>query len=134
MSIKSALGLGSSKKVRYGIVALGDISQKSLMPGVKHTGNSEVSALITGDPEKARAVGKQYDVPADAQFGYEQFDAFLKSGKADAIYLATPNWRTQNSRCPRCGLASTCCSRSRWRSARRSAARSSTRGARRALS
>ena len=93
MSIKSALGLEASKKVRYGIVALGDISQESMMPGVSHTGNSTVTALITGDPEKAREVGKQYDVPPDACYAYEQFDDFLRSGKADAIYLATPNWR-----------------------------------------
>lgn len=39
MSIASALGFG--RKVRYGIVGLGDISQEALMPGVKHTGNSE---------------------------------------------------------------------------------------------
>jgi predicted dehydrogenase len=89
MSIASALGFG--KKVRYAIVGLGDIAQAALMPGVKHTGNSEMVALVTGDPEKARALGKTYGV--DATYSYEQFDEMLASGKVDAIYLATPNWR-----------------------------------------
>lgn len=93
MSLKSALGLGPSKKVRYGVVALGDISQESMMPGVKHTGNSEITAIVTSDPTKAKEVGDEYDVPADARYSYEQFDTLLKSGKIDAIYLATPNWR-----------------------------------------
>ena len=93
MSLKSALGLESAKKVRYGIVALGDISQESLMPGVAHTGNSVITALVTGDPTKATEVAKQYDVPADAVYDYGQFDALLASGKIDAIYLATPNWQ-----------------------------------------
>ena len=91
MSIASALGLTSSKKVRYAFVALGDITQEAMLPGVKHTGNSEVVAFVTGDPEKARGVGAQYGVTES--YGYEQFDTLLASGTIDAIYLATPNWR-----------------------------------------
>ena len=90
MTIMSALGLGSGRKVRYGFVALGDIAQEAMLPGVAHTGNSEVTALVTGDPEKARGVGEQYGV--GDHYGYDQFDAMLRSGKVDAIYLSTPNW------------------------------------------
>lgn len=93
MSLKSALGLESETKIRYGIVALGDISQDSLMPGVAHTGNSVITALVTGDPKKAVEVAKQYDVPPANVYDYSGFAALLASGKIDAIYLATPNWR-----------------------------------------
>jgi len=91
MTILSALGLGSAKKVRYAMVALGDITQEAMLPGVAHTGNSEVVAFVTGDPEKAAQLGKKYGVTAT--YGYEQFDQMLHSGTVDAIYLATPNWR-----------------------------------------
>jgi predicted dehydrogenase len=91
MSILSSLGLGAGKKVRYGFVALGDIAQEAMLPGVGHTGNSEITALVTGDPEKARGVGRQYGV--EDSYGYDQFEQMLRSGKVDAIYLATPNWR-----------------------------------------
>ncbi|UIN36882.1 Gfo/Idh/MocA family protein [Methylobacterium oryzae] len=91
MSLASALGLTSAKKVRYAFVALGDITQEAMLPGVAHTGNSEVVAFVTGDPEKAHGVGKQYGVTDS--YGYERFDELLASGKIDAIYLATPNWR-----------------------------------------
>lgn len=37
-----------SKKVKYAVVALGDISQRSFMPAVKHTHNSEIVAVVTG--------------------------------------------------------------------------------------
>ncbi|HEX8325825.1 MAG TPA: Gfo/Idh/MocA family oxidoreductase [Tepidisphaeraceae bacterium] len=93
MSLKSVLGLESSKKVRYGIVALGDISQESLMPGVSHTGNSVITALVTGNPEKARDVAKQYDVPPDHVYSYDDYAKLLSSGQVDAVYVATPNWR-----------------------------------------
>ena len=90
MSLASALGLGG-RKVRYAVVGLGDIAQEAFLPGVQHAGHSEVTAFVTGDPEKARAVGKRYGV--DATYGYEQFGEMLASGTVDAIYLATPNWR-----------------------------------------
>lgn len=90
MSIASALGLGG-RKVRYAIVGLGDIAQEALMPGVAHTGNSEMTALVSGNPEKLTALGKRYDITG--QYSYEQFPELLRSGTIDAIYLATPNWR-----------------------------------------
>ena len=80
-----------SKKVRYAVVGLGDISQEAMLPGIAGTGNSELVALVTSDPEKARAVGKQYGI--EATYDYTQVQALLESGTIDAIYLATPNWR-----------------------------------------
>lgn len=91
MSIASALGLGPARKIRYAVVGLGDIAQASMMPGIAHTGNSELVALVTGDPEKARRLAEMYGV-ADT-YPYERFGEMLASGKVEAIYLATPNWR-----------------------------------------
>jgi len=90
MTIASALGL-SSRKVRYAIVGLGDIAQGALMPGVSRTGNSTITALVSGDPEKLKTLGKRYGVKH--LYSYEEFPALLASGEIDAIYLATPNWR-----------------------------------------
>ncbi|MGI4827064.1 MAG: Gfo/Idh/MocA family protein [Janthinobacterium lividum] len=91
MGIKEALGLGSDNKVRYAIVGVGDIAQEDMMPGVEHTGNSVITALVTSDPKKATELGEKYDVKAT--YTYEQFAQALASGTFDAIYLATPNWR-----------------------------------------
>ncbi|RYZ63793.1 MAG: Gfo/Idh/MocA family oxidoreductase, partial [Proteobacteria bacterium] len=81
----------SAKKVRYAVVGLGDIAQASMLPGIAHTGNSELAALVSSDIEKAKAVGEKYGVTAC--YTYSQFPELLKSGDIDAIYLATPNWR-----------------------------------------
>ncbi len=97
MGIKEALGLDtllgsdSTGTVRYAIVGLGDIAQEDMMPGVDHTGNSKITALVSSDPEKLEALGKKYDVANT--YSYEQFGEALRSGTFDAIYLATPNWR-----------------------------------------
>ncbi|MGA7157377.1 MAG: Gfo/Idh/MocA family oxidoreductase [Acidobacteriaceae bacterium] len=91
MEIRELIGMKPERKVRYAIVGLGDIAQEDMMPGVEHTGNSEITALVTSDEEKAKELGKKYDV--DSVFSYEQFGEALASRTFDAIYLATPNWR-----------------------------------------
>ena len=91
MSLKEVLGLGEDRKVRYAIVGLGSISQEAMMPGVEHTGNSRIAALVTGDPTKAKDLAATYKV--DRTYSYDQFDQLLRSGEIDAIYLGTPNWR-----------------------------------------
>jgi predicted dehydrogenase len=77
------------RKVRYAVVAAGWISQSAFMPGVAHTGNSEMTALVSGDAEKRKHLASMYDI-ADT-YTYEQYDEMLASGKVDAVYLATPN-------------------------------------------
>ena len=77
-------------KVRYAVVGLGWISQAALLPGVAHTGNSEVTAFVTDHPAKAEKVGEQYGDPSI--HSYDELAALLTSGGIDAVYLATPNF------------------------------------------
>ncbi|WP_369926639.1 Gfo/Idh/MocA family protein [Xanthomonas sp. NCPPB 2632] len=81
----------TDRKVRYGFVALGDITQEAMLPGVDHTGNSVVTALVSSDTAKAAKVAERYGI--DSVYSYDQFDELLASGKIDALYIATPNWR-----------------------------------------
>jgi predicted dehydrogenase len=78
------------RKVRYAAVGIGWITQSSFLPGVEHTGNSEIVALVTGHEEKAAKVGETYGV--SAVYTYDEYDQLLSSGTIDAAYLATPNW------------------------------------------
>jgi predicted dehydrogenase len=91
VSLMEALGMTEGKKVRYAIVGVGSISQEAMMPGVEHTGNSTIAALVTSDPEKAAKLAEEYEVAYTC--GYEGYGKLLRSGKIDAIYLGTPNWR-----------------------------------------
>ena len=77
------------RKVRYAVVGAGWIAQEDFMPGVAKTGNSVMTALVTGDARKARELSEKYEI--EHVCGYDGFDALPKSGKIDAIYLATPN-------------------------------------------
>ena len=77
------------KKVRYAVVGAGWIAQEDFMPGVEHTGNSVMTALVTGDAEKAKELAKMYDI--ENVTDYNGYEALVKSGKIDAVYIATPN-------------------------------------------
>lgn len=81
---------GSRTKVRYAVVGGGQISQQAFMPGIARTDNSELTALVTGDPVKAKDLAAQYRIKA---WSYEEYDALLASGEIDAVYVATPNFR-----------------------------------------
>jgi len=78
------------RKVRYAVVGLGWISQAAFLPGMEHTGNSEIVALVTGHQEKAQKVGEKYGI--QRHYHYDEYDALLASGEIDAVYLALPNF------------------------------------------
>jgi predicted dehydrogenase len=78
-------------KVRYAVVAAGWISQTALLPGVEHTGNSEVTTIVTGHEYKAEVLAEKYP-SIKHSYSYEEYDEFLRANVADAVYLATPNW------------------------------------------
>src|SRR5919107_774325 len=79
----------NTKKVRYAVVGLGHISQVAVLPAFSHAQNSELTALISDDPEKLEKLGRRYRVKA--RYSYEQFDECLHSGAVDAVYIALPN-------------------------------------------
>jgi len=77
------------RPVRYAVVGAGWISQAAFLPGVALSGNSVVTALVTGDAVKAAALAARYGI---AQvYGYADYEHLLASGDIDAIYLALPN-------------------------------------------
>ena len=70
-------------KVRYAVFGLGWIAQESVLPGFRNaTKNSELVALVTDDPEKARKLRREYDVAMTVS--YDGYDEFLRSGSIDA--------------------------------------------------
>ncbi|MBV8214227.1 MAG: Gfo/Idh/MocA family oxidoreductase [Verrucomicrobia bacterium] len=77
------------RKVRYAVVGAGWISQEDFMPGVEHTGNSVITALVTGDQTKAKALAKRHGIRQ--VYNYDGYGKMLESGVVDAVYLAVPN-------------------------------------------
>jgi predicted dehydrogenase len=79
-----------NQRVRYAIVGLGHIAQAAVLPAFAHASeNSELRALVSGDPSKLDRLSKTYHVPHT--FSYRQYEECLHSGEVDAVYIALPN-------------------------------------------
>lgn len=77
-----------NKKIRYAVVGLGHIAQTAVLPAFKHAENSELAALVTGNPEKDRELRERYGVKA---YTYDDLESALEKENVDAVYIATPN-------------------------------------------
>ncbi|WP_026731722.1 Gfo/Idh/MocA family protein [Fischerella sp. PCC 9605] len=78
----------SKNKVRYAVIGLGWIAQETVLPAFADAENSELVALFSEDEIKRQELSEKYGVPA---FTYEEYEAFLRSGAVDAVYIALPN-------------------------------------------
>jgi predicted dehydrogenase len=95
------------KKIRYAVVGLGHIAQTAVLPAFEHAENSELAALVTGNPEKDRKLSDRYHVNA---YNYEDLEKAFAKERIDAVYVATPNilHREHTERAARAGVHILC--------------------------
>ena len=77
------------KKIRYAVVGAGWISQEAFMPSIAQTGNSEMTAIVSGSTEAAKELAEFYGI--EHIFTYDQYDEMLAADLVDAVYIALPN-------------------------------------------
>ena len=79
-----------TRTVRYAVVGLGHIAQVAVLPAFAHAGqNSQLTALVSGNPTKRVQVSTRYGIPH--VYSYRDYDRCLKDGHVDAVYIALPN-------------------------------------------
>jgi len=78
------------RHIRYAVVGLGHIAQVAVLPAFGNARrNSRLVALVSGDALKRDALSRKYDVAKSC--AYEDYDALMRSGDVDAVYIALPN-------------------------------------------
>jgi predicted dehydrogenase len=81
---------GGPKRIRYAVVGLGYISQVAVLPAFRHAReNSELVALVSGDPAKLDRLGRRHRVPY--VYDYSGYAKCLENEEVDAVYIALPN-------------------------------------------
>jgi glucose-fructose oxidoreductase len=81
---------GRSRRIRYAVVGLGHIAQNAILPAFAHAReNSELTAILSEDPEKLSVLQKRYGV--QRALHYRDYEKLLHSGAIDAVYIALPN-------------------------------------------
>jgi predicted dehydrogenase len=80
----------NSKKIRYGVVGLGNIAQSAVLPAFKNASlNSELTTLISEDKQKLKALSKKYKV--NNTYLYDEMELCFQKKEIDVLYIATPN-------------------------------------------
>jgi glucose-fructose oxidoreductase len=73
------------------VVGQGHFAQVAVLPAFRHTRHVELAALVSGDPDKLRALGDKFRLPASHRCHYDDFDRLMERGDIDAVYIAVPN-------------------------------------------
>src|SRR5450759_3511553 len=68
--------------VRFGVVGMGHISRKAIVPAFANTRNAELAAVFSGDAAKREEFNG---------FSYEDFEKGLAERRIDAVFIGVPN-------------------------------------------
>ncbi len=79
------------QRVGYAIVGLGHLSLDEILPALAQCKKSKVTALVSGNREKALKVAKQYGVPEKNIYNYQTYDQLKDNPEVQAIYIVLPN-------------------------------------------
>lgn len=61
------------------------IAQVAVLPGFAHARRARLVALVSGEPQKLKKLGKEYGV--SLAYSCQQYDKCLRSGEIDAVYI-----------------------------------------------
>jgi predicted dehydrogenase len=93
ISRRSLLGAAAPEtdKVGFAIVGLGKLSLGQLIPGLKVAKGAKLAAVVSGHPDKARRVAAENGLPADAVYGYDDYDRMAQDPRIQVVYIVLPN-------------------------------------------
>jgi predicted dehydrogenase len=79
------------RRVGYAIVGLGRLSLNQILPALSASKYSKVVALVSGDPDKAKKVARQYGVRDTAIYDYASFEKLAGNPEVQVVYIVLPN-------------------------------------------
>lgn len=82
----------ATKKIGYALVGLGNLTIHQILPALKATKFSKCTALVSGDPAKAKKLASEFGVDeAKGIYSYENYDTIADNPDVDVIYISLPN-------------------------------------------
>lgn len=83
--------LPPGQRVGFALVGLGRLSLEELLPAFGECRRARPVALVSGTPEKARAVAEQYGIRREAIYDYASFDSIRDNPDIQVVYVVLPN-------------------------------------------
>ncbi len=79
------------KRLGIAVVGLGRLALTQILPGFAQSEHVRVTALVSGDRDKARIIAAQYRVPEKNIYDYVNFDSLKNNPDVEIIYIVLPN-------------------------------------------
>jgi predicted dehydrogenase len=79
------------KKLGIALVGLGNYSTRQLAPALLETMHCRLAGIVTGSPEKAEKWAKEYNIPKQNVYNYQNFDTIRNNPDIDVVYIVLPN-------------------------------------------
>jgi hypothetical protein len=79
------------QRVGYAIVGLGHLALDEVLPAFGQCKHSRVTALVSGHPEKAAAVARQYGIDPRNIYNYRNYDELRNNPAVQVVYVILPN-------------------------------------------
>jgi Oxidoreductase family, NAD-binding Rossmann fold len=105
------------RRLGVAVVGLGHLALNQILPGFGRAKSVRVTALVSGERDKGRAVAAQYGVPETHLYDYASFDKLRDNPDVDIVYIVLPNAMHMEYTLWAAEAASTCCAKNRWRPA-----------------
>ncbi len=90
MPAGAELGDPPARRLGLAVVGLGKYALEEILPRIARTRHVRLAALVSGNPEKARAVAAAYGVPERGVYAYDAFDRLQGDASVDAVYVILP--------------------------------------------
>jgi predicted dehydrogenase len=84
-------GLPPAERIGYAVVGLGRLTVGRLLPALAKCRYSRLSALVSGDPAKARKLAQQYGLAEQSIYNYDNFDRIAANPDVKVVYIVLPN-------------------------------------------
>jgi predicted dehydrogenase len=83
--------LPPGERVGFAVIGLGRISLEQVLPAFADCRLARPTALVSGSPEKAALVARQYGIRPESVHGYAQLERLRDDPAVQAVYIALPN-------------------------------------------
>ncbi|NDV88283.1 Gfo/Idh/MocA family oxidoreductase [Aurantimonas aggregata] len=83
--------LPPGERLGWCVVGLGSFALNQVIPAIARSQTARLTALVSGNADKAARVAEHYGVPDAAIYDYENFDEIADNDDIDVVYIVLPN-------------------------------------------
>ncbi|MGY2893929.1 Gfo/Idh/MocA family oxidoreductase [Deinococcus sp. UYEF24] len=83
--------LPPDERVGYAVIGLGELTEEELYPAFYLSARSKLTALVTGDREKALVQARQLGLKDEDVYDYDHFEELESRADVQAVFIVLPN-------------------------------------------